>query len=267
MYYEISADVDWISCSPGSGELSAGDSVVIDVVYSNDSLDEGNYLGVITIIDTNDDNNSIASNSGLTLTVNLTYSDLPIIEVDPADLSTYTVQGQEADSRQFILKNTGQSALNYQISTNQTWLTCSPLSGNLSAGDSELITVTFVNTDTLSAGYHEATITIIDNDTDGDGVASNSPFEYDVGLIVYAEATGSVCGDVPVYTENLVSPAILVLLDVSSSMTSLAPYEDADKPHTPDLSAIVAEIVGRAGWSSGNSMVRRDMVDTCPGRR
>jgi len=57
----------------------------------------------------------------------------------------------------------------------------------------------------------------------------------------------STCGDVPVYTNNLVDPAILILMDVSGSMARSAPLND---PQTPDLTEIVQKNVNRSGWSS-----------------
>ncbi|MBC8379371.1 MAG: hypothetical protein H8E62_09360 [Planctomycetes bacterium] len=52
------------------------------------------------------------------------------------------------------------------------------------------------------------------------------------------------------------SPAILVLLDISGSMTAMMNISDPQNdPKTPDLSSIVQEIVNRASWTSGNSMV------------
>ncbi|MCD6188230.1 MAG: VWA domain-containing protein [Desulfuromusa sp.] len=62
----------------------------------------------------------------------------------------------------------------------------------------------------------------------------------------------STCGDVPIYTNSLVDPAILILMDVSGSMARSAPLND---PQTPDLTEIVQKIVNRSGWSSGNAMV------------
>jgi hypothetical protein len=79
--------------------------------------------------------------------------------------------------------------------------------------------------------------------------------EIDVSLTVFDPPSAPVCGNVPVYTENLLSPAALILLDVSSSMQSMMNVSNTEKsPQTPDLKTIVQEIVDRGTWQSGNAM-------------
>ena len=62
------------------------------------------------------------------------------------------------------------------------------------------------------------------------------------------------CGNLPVYTQNLVSPAILILLDISGSMDDMMDVSPQEKPQTPGLQSIVQEIVDRSGWNAGNAM-------------
>jgi len=172
----------------------------------------------------------------------------PIISVDKNDLGASCYVGNNASPDQFIITNSGSVAMSYTVADDASWVTLSSGSGTLSAGSSDTITVTYT-TSALSQGTHEATITITDAN------APNSPFEIDVSLTILALPPGSSCGHVPVYTENLVSPAILVLLDVSSSMTSMMNVSPpGDAPQTPDLKTIVQEIVDRDTWTNGNSM-------------
>ena len=60
--------------------------------------------------------------------------------------------------------------------------------------------------------YDKAVITI------HDGNAVTEYVHITVSLTVEAIPLSTACGDVPVYTENLVSPAIMLLLDTSGSM-------------------------------------------------
>jgi hypothetical protein len=101
----------------------------------------------------------------------------------------------------------------------------------------------------MAAGTYTGQFTIRDPN------ALNSPYEYNVNLLERTMAESNICGEVPIYAQNLVNPAMLVLLDVSSSMTSYMPVSaSGTEPVTPDLSGIVQEIVNRSGWQSGNSM-------------
>jgi hypothetical protein len=75
-----------------------------------------------------------------------------------------------------------------------------------------------------------------------------------LSILTPPDVTAEGCGNVPVYMSTVTNPAVLVLLDISSSMGSKADLIAVDYPRTPDLSDIVQEIVDRTGWSSGNEM-------------
>ena len=178
----------------------------------------------------------------------------PKIYVAPeGSLGAGTVFGSDAQSKTFTLSNLGGSTLNYTVSEAADWLGCSPTSGNLAAGASTSITVTY-NTSSLVASNYTASIGITDRDVDNDGKAD--PLDYQARLRITPVDTSGACGDVPVYTENLVNPAIMILFDVSGSMDWQAPLVSAgnSKSKTPDITAIVQEIVNRSGWQSGNRM-------------
>ena len=185
------------------------------------------------------------------LHLDYTTSVLPYIDVEPAgQLGASSYVGSNAAPATFTLSNIGSDILNYSISDDVPWLSCAPASGALGPGGSVAITATFVNS-TMAVGTHEGHITI----TDTLGGAPNSPFEYDVSLLIQEVPTGPTCGDVPIYAENLVNPGIMVLLDVSSSMNSQMTIGDPEgNPQTPDLSAIIQEIINQGGWNSGNAM-------------
>jgi hypothetical protein len=194
-----------------------------------------------------------SSNAPL-LHVEYTIGNYPIIAVDPANLGAFSYEGGNAPPSSFTLSNNGSDDLYFSLSDDAAWFSCSPLTGALAPGADQMITVTYDNS-AMATGTHEGHITITDTDDDSDGVAVNSPFELDVSLTIAQIPAGSGCGDVPIYAENLVDPAILILLDVSSSMTAQMPVGDpAGNPQTPDLSSIVQEIVDRGDWNSGEPM-------------
>ena len=185
------------------------------------------------------------------LHVDYTTASTPFIDITPAGtLGATSYVGSNAVPGSFLLTNSGTATLNYSITDDVAWVFCSPTTGSLTAGASVMINVTY-NNSALATGTHEGHITV----TDTSGTSPNSPFEYGLSLLVQAIPTGSSCGDVPIYAENLVNPGILVLLDVSSSMTAQMSIADpAGNPQTPDVSSIVQEIVNQGTWADGNSM-------------
>ena len=180
--------------------------------------------------------------------------DFPYISVDSNNIGAMCYEQSNAVEDSISITNTGDEVLNYEMALETAdggiWLSVlgQGSTGTLNPGESADHTITYTSS-TLSPGNYNATITLT-------GVnAPNSPYEIDVTLTVLALPEGTNCGNVPIYTENLISPAIMVLLDVSSSMTSMMNVSSDIKPHTPDLSTIVQEIVNRDEWQYENSMV------------
>ncbi|MGA1790807.1 MAG: PilC/PilY family type IV pilus protein [bacterium] len=181
--------------------------------------------------------------------IEYTEESFPYISVDKNILGAVCTEGSNPPDDSFIITNSGSDILSFTISDDADWLSCSPETGDLSPGESVTISVGF-SAASMDAGTHEATITVADTD------AYNSPLEIDVSLTVSSLPVSSACGHIPVYAENLVYPAILVLLDLSGSMGNLMSISDpGENPRTPDLKSIVQEIVDRSGWASGNAMV------------
>ncbi|MFP4082230.1 MAG: BACON domain-containing protein [Candidatus Aminicenantes bacterium] len=172
--YTISDDADWLDVNPTSGS-SQGEENSHTVTVDIKGLSEGNYTGTITISDGN------ASNSPQTVsvTLNITKQQPPQISVTPTSLSFSAQEGGANPSSQNIrISNSGEQTLNYSISDDANWLDVSPTSGS-SQGEENTHTVS-VDISGLSAGTHNATITITD------GNASNSPQTVSVDLDIQA---------------------------------------------------------------------------------
>ncbi|GMU23492.1 MAG: hypothetical protein AMXMBFR13_35700 [Phycisphaerae bacterium] len=168
--YSVSDNVSWLSCTPTSG-TSTGEQDTITVSYTSSGLTAGTYNGTITISDPN------ATNNPQTIAVTLTVNPPPPnIERSPATLAPSCTQGSNASNQTFTVQNTGGGTLSYAISDNQAWLSCSPSSGT-STGEADTITVSYT-TSGLSAGTHNATITISDPN------ATNNPQTIAVTLTV-----------------------------------------------------------------------------------
>ncbi|MBW2440593.1 MAG: thrombospondin type 3 repeat-containing protein, partial [Deltaproteobacteria bacterium] len=185
----------------------------------------------------------------------------PYITLSRETIGNSCYEGESANHATFTLTNSGAATLNYQMSVEYNvgsgWFSLDPVSatGSLAAGGIQNYIVNF-STTSLPIGVYDAKITF----TDPTGAAPNSPQEIMVSLTVFTlpdedQMISGTCGHVPVYVDNMVTPAILILLDVSSSMSSDTDVTEGEPPRTPNVNSIVQEIVKRPGWQAGNAMV------------
>ena len=177
----------------------------------------------------------------------------PYLTLNKENIGTSCYEGENANNAVFKITNSGAATSNYTVSVSYSvgtgWLSLNPTAGSntLGAGESEDYTISF-NSASLTQGVYNATISITDPN------APNSPEEIIVSLTVFTlpdeDVVSATCGHVPVYVDNMVSPAMLVLLDVSGSMDNMVDVTEEDSPQTPDIKSIVQEIVDRPGWQS-----------------
>ena len=179
----------------------------------------------------------------------------PYITIDDKHLGNSCYEGETANQMSFLLTNSGGATLpytieiSYNIDPDIDWLSISPSTSptTLTAAASQAYTVSF-NSASLTPGIYEATITV----TDTSNAAPSPVEEILVSLTVFTlDVTGEAsmtCGHVPVYVDNMANPAILVLLDVSSSMSNDVDVTEGDPPRTPSIKSVVQEIVNRGGW-------------------
>lgn len=106
----------------------------------------------------------------------------PTIDLSVASLSPSCFVGEDATSQTFDVSNSGAGTLNYTISDNETWLTCTPSSGTCTA-ETDTITVNY-STASLDVGTYTATITVEDSG------ASNTPQTISVSLNVTVPSIG-----------------------------------------------------------------------------
>jgi MBG domain/MBG domain (YGX type)/Viral BACON domain len=103
----------------------------------------------------------------------------PIVVLSRSTMVSFCNLGATAASQTFSICNGQGGTLNYTVSTNQSWLSCTPASGSATT-ESDTITVNFA-TGALSAGTYSATITV------SDPAAFPSNQTLSVSLTVYAQ--------------------------------------------------------------------------------
>jgi Leucine-rich repeat (LRR) protein len=132
--------------SGGSYTLTAGQSQTVTVRYSPTSVDTHSGTVMFT------------GGGGVSRSVTgMAYSQ-PVISQSYVSLSQSVLQGQNAESQNFEVWNSGGGTLNYDIAGSATWLTYSPAGGS-STGERDTIQVIY-STSGLSSGKYNATITI-----------------------------------------------------------------------------------------------------------
>lgn len=107
----------------------------------------------------------------------------PVLAVDQTTITQSTVQGQNAGSQSFGVRNAGGGTLSYTISESISWSSVSPLSGN-STGASNQHSITY-SASGLSPGTYNGNITVTA------AGASGSPQNIAVNLTVAPSGGGT----------------------------------------------------------------------------
>ena len=156
--------------------------------------------------------------------------------------------GYNAASMALTLTNIGDDdGTPALVTSNASWAVVNnPNVPPLLKNGTYVINVSF-QTSALAKSTYQAELTIT-------GSANNSPRKIPITLLVKDTPSTAACGEIPLYAENLVNPAIMVQLDTSGSMRTHMMIAKNDAQDTPDLKAIVQEIVDRTGWVQNNAM-------------
>lgn len=122
--WNASTQEGWITITPSSGTLSNG-STTAKIKVNRNGLPPNNLNGSVVF----------ASNGGnQTVGVKMTIPSVPILSINPNSFDF----GETENSKTLQIANNGTGSLNWNIISNQTWLTVSQSSGT----NSSLVTVT-----------------------------------------------------------------------------------------------------------------------------
>jgi len=142
--WNASTQDGWITISPSSGTLSNG-STTARIKVNRTGLPP-NYLNSTVVFSSNGGNQTVG--------VKMTIPSSPILSVNPNSLDF----GETENSKAFQITNNGTGSLNWNIISNQAWLTV-----NQSAGtNSSLITVT-VNKTGMTKGTYSGVLSVGSN--------------------------------------------------------------------------------------------------------
>ncbi len=106
---------------------------------------------------------------------------VPIIATDKTQITVRTSKGQAPTNEVLLIRNIGESTLNFSASEDAPWLDLSGATTGTSTNENQQLLLAF-DTTSLTPGAYQATITITDTN------ASNSPFVVPVLLTVLGPA-------------------------------------------------------------------------------
>lgn len=179
----------------------------------------------------------------------------PTWATEPLQLEPTCFVGYNATSLTFNITNTGtgDDTATATITSSTTWATVTDSTvPALAIDQSHTVTVNF-STSALAAGTHTATLTITSS-----GSVENSPLVIPITLLVKTAPSSAACGEIPLYAENLVNPAIMVQLDTSGSMDNYVDTDDGYMTRIAIAEDVLKEVFldrsiswGFATWAGG----------------
>jgi hypothetical protein len=171
----------WTTLSATGGTLNPGASATVTVSINSgaDALAAGSYNDTVTFVNTT--NGSGNTTRPVSLTVNTPPG---VLAVTPADgLTSVGIEGGPFSpaSRDYVLQNTGGTAITWTAAKTQAWTTLSAVSGTLNPGGSATVTVS-INTgaNALAPGSYNDTVSFV-NSTNGTG-STTRPVSLTVSL-------------------------------------------------------------------------------------
>ncbi|WP_321493168.1 PilC/PilY family type IV pilus protein [uncultured Desulfobacter sp.] len=177
--------------------------------------------------------------------------------LDSTTIEASCYKNYDAVDITFTITNSGVSddTSTGTVTCDSSWLSVADPVPALGVGESHTVTVTF-DSSSLSVGAHTGVITF----TSSGATVLNAPLAVTITMTVQAVPATSSCGSIPLFAENIVSPAIMVQLDTSGSMsTSMSVGGGQYKTRIAIAEAVLAQLFqdqtiewGFATWAGGN---------------
>jgi len=153
--WQASKQQAWLTVSPTSGSLTSGKSATVTLTVSRTNLNSGAYKDTVSI--TSDGGNG---NVAVAMTV---PEPGPSLSFSPSSLDFGTTGAQNT----LTITNKGGGTLAWQASKKEAWLSLSSVSGSLTSGKSDTITVKVDRTG-LKPGSYRDVISLTSNGGKGD---------------------------------------------------------------------------------------------------
>lgn len=191
--WRIDGEASWVTVTPASGATADSDEVTVAVDLAE--LEPGTLTTTLQVVAEG------AEGSPQAVEITLTLAEpVPVLVRSPEALTFSAVEGGARPASQTVdISNGGGGTLAWSVRSNQTWVVVEPASGTATEETDE-VTVS-VNTQGLSAGTHEAALTIA-----GEG-ADDSPQTVPITVNVAPRPTLQVAPQALTFTQYTDRPA------------------------------------------------------------
>ncbi|MEW6302831.1 MAG: S8 family serine peptidase [Verrucomicrobiota bacterium] len=166
MNWNAGADKTWVSVSPGSGQLGAGQqtTVTVSINTAANGFGAGTYTASVVF-------NNLANGDGNTtrpVTLAINQSSIGLLYVIPeSGLSSQGSQGGpfHPSSQVYTVTNTGNGTLHWAAAKDREWISLSSTSGTLAPGGSANVTVSInASANQLSPGGYKGHVHFVNTD-------------------------------------------------------------------------------------------------------
>ncbi len=177
--WTASDDATWLDLDASSGITAPAGSTDITVSVSSAGLAPGTYGATITV-------SGNADNTPQTLAVSLEVTAAPVITLIADPLDFETLIGVDPPVHEVVIRNDGETELDWTASSDAPWITLERGAGTLAPGASEMDTVS-ISVDGLELGDYVGVLTFSGN-------APNSPQTLEVTLSVTLSPSMALSG-------------------------------------------------------------------------
>ena len=144
--WEVKEDIGWLSVNPVSG-TTRSESSSVSVNIEREYMDPGNYERTI----------SVTSNGGNAEILVKIIIEGPKLEITPLNLDF----GSDIINKTLFLKNIGAGNLEYSITTDESWISITPNSGNIT-DETDQVEIS-VSRNGLNYGNYSGSISLLTN--------------------------------------------------------------------------------------------------------
>jgi hypothetical protein len=223
----------WLTITPSTGSVSAGQSTNVTVTVDRANLQPGTYTETI-VLTSNGGNGSI--------NVQMAKPGLAFTPTTLSFAGTETVKA-------LTITNSGGGTLTWTASKTQAWLSLSLLSGSLDAGKSAVISVS-VNRGALKPGSYQDTIALNSNGGNGQVPVTMLISDPSISVSPTSLAFGTTITQLNMTITNVGGGTLAWLLRPNFPLWLSATPTSGSLDS--ESSAVVTVTVNRAGMNSGN---------------
>ena len=180
--WQGTASQSWLMLSPQSGKFSSKTQIAVTIAVNRSNAQPGSYSGQL----------SFASSAGqFILPVKMQVTQLQadheaVLQVSPAVLSfTATDGGAKPAAQTITVSNPGVQSLQWGVKSDASWLSTTPRSNSIDAGNSDAVTVN-ADTTMMLPGTYSGTLTF---SSQGSATVMHSPQSVYISVTIVPQCS------------------------------------------------------------------------------